>query len=82
MRIAKNLDIPAQICCKYLQGGLRKADEEKVRSIVFIAIPNRLRVDKMIWEIAHRIGFAKSEFSQYMSEVTYKKKEAVDAQLN
>lgn len=67
-------DIPAQICWKYIHGDLSKADKEKVRSIISIAIPNRLRVNKMIWEIAYRIGFVKSEFAQYMSETTYKKK--------
>ena len=67
-------DIPAHICWQYIHGGLRKAEKEKVRSIVFIAITNRRKVNQFIREIAYRVGFAKSTFANNMSEVTYKKK--------
>lgn len=67
-------DIPAQICWEYCHGGLSKSDKTIVRSIVFIAIPNRRKVKQFIREIAYRIGYAKSNFSNLMSEVTYKKK--------
>jgi len=67
-------DIAAQICWEYCHGNLNRADKQQVYDIVIIAIPNRNQVNKFIREIAYRIGFAKSEFTEYMSEVTYKKK--------
>lgn len=73
-RVGIMKDIPAHICWQYIHGGLRKAEKEKVRSIVFIAIPNRRQAKDFIREIAYRIGFAKSKFAKNMSEVTYKQK--------
>lgn len=73
-RVGIMQDIPAHICWEYCHGILSKDKKQEIYDIVFIAIPNRRKVKQFIREIAYRIGYAKSEFAQYMSEVTYKKK--------
>ena len=67
-------DTAAQICWEYINGNLREADKREIYDIVFIAIPNKQKVKRFIREIAYRIGYANSEFTDCMSELTYKKK--------
>ena len=67
-------DIPAQICWEYINGNMRKEDKREIRDMVLIAVPNKRLANQMIYEIAYRVGFAKSNLSKYMSEVTYKQK--------
>ena len=73
-RVGIMQDVPAQICWEYCNGNLSRAKKQQVYGIVFIAIPNRRKVKQFIREIAYRIGYAKSDFANIMSEVTYKKK--------
>lgn len=73
-RVGIMQDTAAHICWEYLHNSLSRDRKQQVLSIVIIAIPNRRKAKIFIWEIAYRIGYAKSQFSKYMSEVTYKKK--------
>ena len=64
-------DKASQICWKYLHGNFA---EETNAAIHDIAHHNNDKITAvtLIFEIAYRIGYAKSYLSQYMGETTYK----------
>lgn len=66
-------DKASQICWKYLHGEYDGKTNAMIHGIAHKNADNMIAIT-MIFEIAYRIGYAKSYLMQYMSEVTYKKK--------
>lgn len=67
-------DRAAHICWLYLHGGLTEQANITVHDIAHFVCPEKYTAITMILEIAYRCGYAKSDLTEQMSEVTYKKK--------
>ena len=67
-------DKAAQIAWQYLHGELSKKDKSTVHEIAYYICDKRRTAKTMLFEIAYRIGYAKSDLRDVMSETTYKKK--------
>lgn len=67
-------DIAAQICWQYLHGGFDETTNEKIYDIAYSVVKNKHLLITFVFEIAYRIGYAKSALMNEMSEVTYKLK--------
>lgn len=65
-------DRPAHIVREYLHRGFPQKVNEKIYSIVHIAVRDKSKAIRMLHDIAYRIGYGKSELAGCMSEVTYK----------
>ena len=66
-------DTAAHLCYEYLHGTLDETTNEKIYDIVHEAVDQSV-AGAYVFEIAYRIGFAKSQLADVISEVTYKKK--------
>lgn len=66
-------DKASQICWLYLHGEFDEKTNIDISDIAHKNIDKRFAIP-MVFEIAYRIGYAKSELMQYMSETTYKRK--------
>lgn len=67
------IDIPAQICWRYLKGGFDGDTNETIYTIVNSVLPNPEDTLNMIYDIAYRVGYYNSILCNSMSECTYKK---------
>lgn len=65
-------DIAAQICWRYLHGGLGEKCNKIINTIVHKVFPNKNIAIRMVLDIAYRIGYAKSELMDEMCERIYK----------
>lgn len=66
-------DTASQVCWKYLHGEYDGKTNVTIYGIAHKHIDHLLAVT-MIYEIAYRIGYARSHLADVMSETTYKKK--------
>lgn len=64
-------DKAAQICWKYLHGEFDEKINATIHDIAHYNTDKEIAIT-MIFDIAYRIGYAKSDLMLYMSETTYK----------
>lgn len=75
-------DVAAQICWKYLHGGFNEAVNERIYYIVYSVVGRKKLIPQFVFEIAYRVGYAKSALADELSEVTYKiKKKRIREEL-
>ena len=73
-RVCMAEDVAAQICWRYFHGGFDGDTNETIYTIVHSIIPDKAQAIRMLFEIAYRIGYAKSQLQTFMGEITYKLK--------
>lgn len=75
-------DTVAHLCFEYLQGTLDATTNEKIYNAVHEVVDQRV-ASMYVFEIAYRIGYAKSQLADYISEVTYKnRKKAIRRKIS
>ena len=66
-------DTAAQVCFRYIHGEFGSDKNEKIWRTVREIVPSNMIVH-FVFEIAYRIGYARSYIAGDFSEATYKKK--------
>lgn len=75
-------DTVAHLCFEYLHGTLDEATNAKIYDAVHEVVDQR-DASVYVFEIAYRIGYAKSQLANSISEVTYKnRKKQFEISLN
>lgn len=70
-------DTVAQVCIKYIHGELDESMNQKIWKAIHDVVKHEQTIH-FAFEIAYRIGYARSYLADAMSEVTYKiKKKAI-----